>query len=249
MFRPTIPNTSGDRPLMVIIRRSITRKSALDSGSARVFTSEASSAALDGAVGAGVQVGSATRSIRTTIFSIAMVSMTSMVAGRSKVGVPGRTTRVTDWGFLTPMVRCPIATVGPPARAGEPAADSLADRDMPRRGGRRSIGRIPVATSAETSVETPGTVEILAPVLSNRGPLLNNAVHRLSGLAPGASHRDIPAGTTARSAESSRAARPGNRATMATPAWERSELSLPVVEQRRRHEVPVRLAAAGGDRR
>ena len=230
---------------MVIIRRSITRKSALDLGLARVFTSEASSAALDGAVGAGVRVGSATRSIRTTIFSIAMVSMTSMVAGRSKAGVPGRTIRVTGWGFLTPMVRCPIATVGPPARAGEPAADSLADRDMPRRGDRRSIGRIPV----ETSVETPGTVEISAPVLSSRGPLLNNAVHRLSGLAPGASHRDIPAGTTARSVESSRAARPGNRATMATPAWERSELSLPVVEQRRRHEVPVRLAAAGGDRR
>jgi len=100
-----------------------------------------------------------------------------------------------------------------------------------------------------TAVETSGTVEILVPVPRSRGPLPNNVELRPSGLAIAASSRDILAGTTARSVESSRAARPGNRATMATPAWERSELSLPVVEQRRRHEVPVRLAAAGGDRR
>jgi hypothetical protein len=89
MFRPTTPNTSGDRPLMVIIRRSIIRKSVLDSGSAREFTSEASSAASAGAVGAGDRIGSATRSMRTTTFSIAMVSTAGVLEAAEALGAAG----------------------------------------------------------------------------------------------------------------------------------------------------------------
>src|SRR5882672_1366954 len=109
MFRPTIPNTSGDRPRMVIIRRFITRNSVLDLGSARVFTLEASSAASDGAVGAGGRIGSTARLFRTTTFSIAMVSITSTTerleaaGGLEVAGVSGRTIPGTGWEFLTLM--------------------------------------------------------------------------------------------------------------------------------------------------
>jgi transcription elongation factor len=86
-------------------------------------------------------------------------------------------------------------------------------------------------------------------MLSNRGRLPNNAAPRPNDLAAGASRREIPAGATARLAESSRALRPGNRATMATPAWERNALNHPAVEECRPHECPLHLAAAEGDRR
>jgi hypothetical protein len=94
MSPPTIPNTFGDLPLMVIIRHSITRKSVSDSGSGRVFTSEVSSAASVGAVGAGGPIGSAARSFRTTTFSIAMVSTAEglgAAVGLEEAGVSGRT--------------------------------------------------------------------------------------------------------------------------------------------------------------
>ena len=97
-------------------------------------------------------------------------------------------------------------------------------RGMPHRGNRRRIGRI------------------LA--------MPNNAAPAATGLATEASSREVPAGATAHSGESSRAARPGNRATMAIPAWERNGLSLlavEVVEEDR--ECPLHLAAAEGDRR
>jgi len=86
-------------------------------------------------------------------------------------------------------------------------------------------------------------------MLNGRRSRPNSAPPPPNGLAVGASSPEILAGATARSAESSRMGRPGNRATMAIPAWERSELNLLGVEERRLREHPLRRAAAGGDRR
>jgi hypothetical protein len=115
---------------MVIIRRSITRKSVLDSGSARAFTSEASSAAWDGAVGAGGRIGLAARSFRTTTFSITMVSTAGdleAVVGLEAAGVSGRTIPGTGWGFLTPVMGWQTVSSERPVRAGDSPVGRLAD--------------------------------------------------------------------------------------------------------------------------
>ena len=92
------------------------------------------------------------------------------------------------------------------------------------------------------------TVEIQVQRSSGRDLPPNKAAPQGNGLAVGPSRRKIPGGATARSVEPSRALRRANRATTATPAWERDELSLRVVEECRPHECPLHLAA-GGDRR
>ena len=79
-------------------------------GSARAFTSEASSAVWDGAVGAGGRTGSTTRFFRTTPSSITMVLMAFMAAeGLAAVG-SGRTIQCTGWGWHTPIEGWPPVT-------------------------------------------------------------------------------------------------------------------------------------------
>jgi len=164
MFRPTIPNTSGDRPLMVIIRRSITRKSVLDSGSAREFISEAFLAASAGVAGAGDRIGSPAGLFRTTTFSIAMASTASTAeglkaaAGLEVAEAPGRTILATGWGFLTPIGGWLAVSAEPPVRAADLPAGSLAD------------GRITAAIS--------GTGEIRVLVVA---AFHNNAAQWLAG--------------------------------------------------------------------
>src|SRR5258707_1942 len=133
MFRPIIPSTSGGRPPMVIIRRSITRKSVLDSGSVRVFTLAASSAASDGAVGAGGPICSTARSFRNINFSIAMVSITSTTepleatGGSKATQVSKRTIPGTSWEFLTLMRGWQAASAEPAVQAGDLLVARLAD--------------------------------------------------------------------------------------------------------------------------
>ena len=85
-------------PIMVIIRRFITRKSALDLGSARVFISEDSSAASVGAVGLGaksVRPFDLREQLASSITMVSTAEVSEAAEGLEEAGAHGRTIRGT----------------------------------------------------------------------------------------------------------------------------------------------------------
>jgi hypothetical protein len=158
-----------------------------------------------------------------------MASMTSTVEGLSRAGEPGRTMQATGRGFLTRIVRCPAVTGGLLLGAG------------PRRRHNRSIG--PVLAVPRRAVA------VWAQLPRRRDRPRRREARPPSGLAIGDFSRKVRVAITARSGAPSRGFRPGNRATTATPAWERNERNPRAVEERRPGDRPRRLVAAGGDRK
>ena len=170
---------------MAIIPRGNTRISALDldMDSARAFTSEAFSAAWDGAGGVGERTGSTARSFRMPSFSIITVS----AAGELEWARHGRTIPPIGWGSPIRIVRSAAATADFRQHAAGPVPGDLAHKHMRRRTIRRpgpmrrkpAVGTISarraaaadtarvrrtVAITAATTAETaPRPVPVIAP--------------------------------------------------------------------------------------